>query len=73
MVSVLTNAPSGMTFRQLWKGEAVRAKKELDRIFGRDKLKLVVIEESDVDEKPEKEEKCFAVALVRAQGWKFSC
>lgn len=66
VVSSITNAQSGLTFGQLWKGEAVNAKKELDKFFGKEKLKVSVVEASPLDPGRDetKEEKCLAVALV---------
>lgn len=69
VVTALIQALSGLTLGQIWEGDAVGAKKELDRIFGKAKLKLGMVEEEEVvpicrDE----EEKCFAVTLLKVHG-----
>lgn len=69
VVSALTSAPSGITFGQLWRGDATSARKELDRIFGKGKLKLgVVADVKGAVEENEEEEKCLAVTKVSMYG-----
>lgn len=67
VVSALTNAPSGLSFEQLRKGDAARAQKKLEHIFGREKLKLGVVEKRDSDEN-DAEEICLAVSVVHILG-----
>lgn len=64
-VSALANAPAWLTFRQLLQGDAASVRKELDRIFGKGKLKLGVIEEIEQTPLSEKEETLLALALAK--------
>lgn len=57
MESAITNAWTGMSFGQLWQGDAVSAKKELDHSFGRGRPKLGAVEENAENRDNEKEEK----------------
>lgn len=67
VVSAITNAPSGLIFGHLWKGNAVSAKRELDLTLGRGKLKLGMMEEKVGHCNSEKEERYIAVTLVRVR------
>lgn len=60
-------AQSGLSFGQLWQGDAGTAKKELDKIFGKGKLKFEVVAESPVHN-DDPEEKCMAVSTVLVHG-----
>lgn len=68
MISALSNASTELTFGQLWSGNAVSAKKELDRTFGKGRLKFGVLEDADVIGQTSEEEKCLAVVLVKVFG-----
>lgn len=47
-MKALIQAHSGLTFEQIWQGDEVGAKKELDRIYGKEKLKLGMVEKEEV-------------------------
>lgn len=61
-----TNAPSGLTFGQLWQGNASSAKKNVDQIFGEEKLNEGPMKSrtSSMRTRGRGEEKYLAVALV---------
>lgn len=42
------NTPSELTFGQLWQGDAVSARKELDRVLRGRKLKHGVVEKGEI-------------------------
>lgn len=73
VVPAFANAQSGLTFGQLWQGEAVIAKKELAKIFGKGKIKVSVVKVNHLGVKRDgtDELKCFAVALAGLQGKKY--
>lgn len=64
-MTALTNAPTGLTFGQLWQGDTADAKKILERLVGKVKFKLGSIE---IDEEFDKEERCFAVSVLQVRG-----
>lgn len=66
MISVLTNAPPGLRFGQLWQGEAVHARRELSRTLGKN-LKMSVVAEKATDGS-EDEDKCLAFSVIRICG-----
>lgn len=70
VVSALTNAQAGLTFEQLWHSDRNCTQKELDRIFGKAKLKVGVVEVNDHKVRAETtdEKKCLAAALVEIYG-----
>lgn len=68
VISAMTNAPSGLTFGQLWRGDAASAEKDLDRMLGKNKLKVGVLEEDKNQGNDEQEEKCLAVASLKDHG-----
>lgn len=53
-----------MNFGQLWQGNAARARKGLDCVFGKGKLKLGVVEEESGVTVEERKEKCLARVIV---------
>lgn len=57
-----------MTFGQLWKGAAVRARKELDRVLRKANLKQGVVEEFDGKTEQDEEENFLAVTVVSIHG-----
>lgn len=63
VIFALTRTHTGLDFGRLWHGDVVSAKKDLDHIIGKGKLKLGVIQETKgVFE--EEEENFLAVAFV---------
>lgn len=44
VVTALTNAQSTMIFGEFWQGSGVAAKKEIDHIFGKEKLKVGIVD-----------------------------
>lgn len=73
VVSALTNSQTDRTFGPLWQGDAARAKKDVDRCFGKEKLKLrVIVEENDNyssdDNEIEEVERFLSASLVRVHG-----
>lgn len=67
VVSAFMNGKFGLKFGQLLQGDANSARKELQRILGKAKLKLVVLEEY-IDRNSDNEESCLAVPAVRTYG-----
>lgn len=67
VISALTNAQLGLTFGQLWQGGAAIAKKDSDRLFGKEKLRFGIVEDYSCTEET-KEENCLAVALAKIHG-----
>lgn len=68
IVSVFTKAQSGLIFGQVWQGDTVSAKRELDRIFGKGGLKFGLVEQENGRISQEKEEKCLSITLVKVHG-----
>lgn len=58
-----------MTFGQLWQGESVGAKKELNRIFEKGKPKVNVVDGPHYSDEVVKEKNCVVVALLRFHGF----
>lgn len=74
VVSALTNAQSGLTFGQLWKGDATGARKELQRIIGKGKLKMTVVEEvktkNELNLEEDSDDRYLGVSVIRIHGTK---
>lgn len=68
MIRALSNASTGILFGQLWQGNDVGVRKELDRLFGRGKQKLGVVEEFGGEDIQEEEKKCLAMIFVSVHG-----
>lgn len=64
MLSALASAQSGLTFSQLWQGEVFHARKELDHLFDKAKLKVGVCENREKFSEEASEETCVAVSLI---------
>lgn len=69
MVSALTEAQLETLFEQLWQGDAVTAKKELDKVFEKRKLSFGVVTENLIYN-DDLEENCLAVSTVQVHGTK---
>lgn len=62
VVSFFTNVQSGLKFRQLWQGGAAGARKELNRIFIKGKLKFGIV--ADNKDMSDIKENCFADSIA---------
>lgn len=69
--SALAQAPTGLTFGQLWRGDAANAKKDLDHIFGKGELKVGVIDEIQSHAEPQKKRAVWLSPLSRFTEPKF--
>lgn len=64
LVSALANAPSGISFGQLLRGDAEKAKRDLDKLLSETGLKMGVVREV-VPKEGTEEERCLGVAKVK--------
>lgn len=65
VLSALMNALNGMSFCQLWQGDALGARKKLNDILERRKLKLEVLKMNNNALGIEEEKTCLAASPVR--------
>lgn len=68
LVSALASAPTGLSFAQLLRGDAEQAKKDLDKLFSKNGLRVGVLAEGETKESGDKEESCLAVASIKLYG-----
>lgn len=65
VVAAFTNSQSGITTGQLWKGDGASAKKEVDHVSGKGKVKVRVMDSCSSKEMGGKvEENCLGAAPV---------
>lgn len=62
-IRALANTPTGMTLGQLWYGDAVEARRSLDRVFGKGNPHLVVVEEFGGESEHDERKKLLAVTV----------
>lgn len=63
-VSAMTNAQSGIPFGQLWPGDVVNAKRELDGLLSKSRLKFRVLGENLNNIFDKKEDKGLTVVMI---------